>query len=276
MRPAQPPIPQDRAVVPYDYAQQTTTPPNFVLRSGQEAPVYTPPSYPQLPQFGDFQTTADAFRNQETRAGVRSRAQGQQAETAQAAAEAATRQTTRGGQVIEVDPVTGKMTLGAEGTAGMTPNTQVIESTGASLASASKKVAENKLFDFTAEEKIAWGKTKADLAEVAPGFSKLTDKALAEKMMDRAWIQETVTKANEKARMLDDIIARSDNVRLRQDAMVKRGQLNSTIEALEEQFRKARPTKTGAQGPKTRAAQRNALIPEENRIILNNMAPGRK
>ncbi|MGI9141819.1 MAG: hypothetical protein ACR2IJ_01385, partial [Fluviibacter sp.] len=78
-------------LVPYDFGQVTTEAPNFVLRNNQEAPAYMPPAYPQLTQFGDFQSTADAFRNQEARAGVRSRLQGQQAEAAQAAAEAAAR-----------------------------------------------------------------------------------------------------------------------------------------------------------------------------------------
>ena len=70
----------------------------------------------------------------------------------------------------------------------------------------------------------------------------------------------------EKAKMLDDVIARSDNERLRQDAMMKRDILNGTLETLEEQFRKARPVKSGGQGPKTRAFQRNMLRPESDDI----------
>jgi hypothetical protein len=125
---------------------------------------------------------------------------------------------------------------------------------------------EPSLFNLTAEEMIAWNKTKANLAEIMPGMKTLDDKAVAAKMMDREWIQQAVTKGNEKARMLDDIIARSDNERLRQDAMMKREILQGDLELLDEQYRKARPVKTGGQGPKTRAFQRNMLRPEGDEI----------
>ena len=39
---------------------------------------------------------------------------------------------------------------------------------------------------------------------------------------------------------------------------------------LEEQYRKARPVQKGGQGPKTRAAQRNQLAPEQE--IQNALA----
>jgi hypothetical protein len=125
---------------------------------------------------------------------------------------------------------------------------------------------EPSLFNLTAEEMIAWNKAKADLAEVMPGMKTLNDKAIAAKMQDREWIQEAVAKSKEKARMLDDIIARSNNERLRQDAMMKREVLQGNLELLEEQFRKARPVKTGGQGPKTRAFQRNMLRPDDGEI----------
>ena len=89
-------------------------------------------------------------------------------------------------------------------------------------------------------------------------------------MMDREWIQEAVTKAKQKMQMLDEAMARSDNLRLRQDAAIKREQLQGTLETLEEQYRKARPVKRGGQGPKTRAFQRNALTPEQE--IQNALA----
>jgi hypothetical protein len=121
-------------------------------------------------------------------------------------------------------------------------------------------------FNMTAEEKIAWNKAKAELAEIMPGMKTLDDKAVAGRLMDLEWIKQAVIKGNEKARMLDDIIARSDNERLRQDAMMKREILDGNLEMLEEQFRKARPVKTGGQGPKTRAFQRNMLRPEGEEI----------
>jgi hypothetical protein len=125
---------------------------------------------------------------------------------------------------------------------------------------------EPSMFNLTAEEKIAFDKARADLADVVPGMKTLDDKAVAGRLMDLEWIKQAVIKGNEKARMLDDIIARSDNARLRQDAAIKRDQLQGTLDALEEKFRKARPVKTGGQGPKTRAFQRNMLRPEGDEI----------
>jgi hypothetical protein len=173
--------------------------------------------------------------------------------------------------VLDIDPVTGKLVPGAEGTRGMTPDIQIIESTGKSLSGAADLLASGKSPALmSAEQKIAWDKTKVDLAEVVPGMKTLNDKAIAAKMMDREWVQEAITKAQQKAKMLDDIIARADNERLRQDAMMKREQMTSMLETLEEQFRKARPVKTGGQGPKTRAFQRNMLSPEQE--IQNALA----
>jgi len=88
--------------------------------------------------------------------------------------------------------------------------------------------------------------------------------------MDRVWLQETIDKVKQKAQMQADIAARSQDLRLRQAAMMEREKLQSNLEMLEEQFRKARPVKTGGQGPKTRAFQRNMLTPEQE--IQNALA----
>jgi hypothetical protein len=212
----------------------------------------------------------------------------------------------RGGTAFELDPVTGKLVPVDTTLRGATPDIQIIESTGKTLESAIAKMSgqmvpettgtvyktqtispktgaqpytritkkegettfdrQSQAFNMTAEEKIAFNKARVDLAEVVPGMKTLTDKALAGRLMDREWVQQAVTKAKEKAQMLDDIIARSDNERTRQDAMMKREVLQDTLETLEEQFRKARPVKTGGQGPKTRAFQQNMLRPDDGEI----------
>ena len=163
------------------------------------------------------------------------------------------------GSIIEIDPVTGKMTIGAEATGGMTPNTQVIESTGAALQSAAQKVTAGKTFDFTAAEKVAWDKTRADLAEVAKGLDKLDDKAIAAKMMDRKWAQEAFDKAREKAQMFDDLAKRIEGEQAKRDAAIKRDQMLDLMQTLEDNLRAPRPTSGGGQGPKTRnfLAQQN-------------------
>jgi hypothetical protein len=121
-------------------------------------------------------------------------------------------------------------------------------------------------FNMTAEEKIAWNKAKADLAEVMPGMKALDDKAIANKMMDRQWLQEAIDKAKQKAKLQDEIIARSDNDKARRLATIERDRLDGTLETLEEQFRKSRPVQKGGQGPKTRAHQQNMLRPDDNEI----------
>jgi hypothetical protein len=211
------------------------------------------------------------LRTEDARRAAMSRTLGQQAEQQAAAAETAARQPARGGMVLDIDPVTGKLVPGAEGTRGMTPDIQIIESTGKSLSGAADLLASGKSPALmSAEQKIAWDKTKVDLADVVPGMKTLNDKAIAAKMQDRAWVQDAITKAQDKARAFQDIAAKASNERLRQDALMKREQMLDLLENLEEQFAKARPVKTGGQGPKTRAFQRNMLSPEQE--IQNALA----
>lgn len=174
------------------------------------------------------------------------------------------RQPARGGQALDLDPVTGKLVPVDTTLRGATPDIQIIESTGKNLAGAADLLASGKSPALmTAEQRIAWNKTTVDLAEVAPGMKALSDKAIAAKMQDRAWVQDTITKAQQKAKAFEDIAARATTERARQDALMKREQMIDLLETLEEQFRKARPVSTGGQGPKTRAFQRNMLTPEQ-------------
>ena len=134
------------------------------------------------------------------------------------------------------------------------------------------------LFNLTAEEKIAWNKAKADLVELDPGFKTLSDKAIAEKMMDRKWIEDTVQKARDKAAAFEEIAARAKSEQARQEALASRERMLDTLDSLEERLRVGRPAERGGQGPKTRAAQReanpgrtNMLAPETetiNRLIV--------
>lgn len=261
------PIPQNRAVVPFDYSQQAFVPPNFTMVPNQYGPRVGPAPSPIEIQRGlpapSAEGTMGTLRAEDARRAQMSRTLGQQAEAQSAAAEAATRQPARGGQVLDIDPITGKLVAGAEGTRGMTPDIQIIESTGKNLSGAADLLASGKSPALmTAEQKIAWDKTKVDLADVVPGMKTLNDKAIAAKMQDRAWVQNAIVKAQEKARAFQDIAARAQNERMRQDALMKREQMMDLLSTLEEQFSKPRPVKTGGQGPKTRAFQRNMLRPE--------------
>ncbi len=181
------------------------------------------------------------------------------AELAQGFKETAERKPARGEVILDFDPITGRFREASQGIKGATPETfQKLSA----LDDAAKKVTEGKLFDLTATEKVAWDKAKVDFAEVAPGFKSLTDKAIAQKMMDRAWIQDTITKAREKAAMFDDISKRVAGEQAKRDAAIKRDQMLDVLAALEERLSAPRPVSSGIQGPKTRAAKRNALAPD--------------
>jgi hypothetical protein len=278
------PIPQSQAIVPYQAPVEVLGPgegpyrPNFVMQPNQyggrvvpgtpEAPrnmLGYDPNAPIQGQPGVF----DIMRQRERDLSMR---QGMAAEQQAAAAEAAApRQPTRGGQAFDLDPVTGRLVPVDTTLRGATPDIQIIESTGKNLSGAADILSSGKSPALmNAEQRIAWEKTKVDLADVAPGMKTLSDKTLATKLMDRVWLQETIDKVKQKAQMQADIAARSQDLRLRQAAMMEREKLQGSLEMLEEQFRKARPVKTGGQGPKTRAFQRNMLTPEQE--IQNALA----
>jgi hypothetical protein len=252
--------------------QGAASPQNFtVVSPAAPTPTAPAPTNQLLGYSPDAPSAAQAQMNRLRREDVLDYQFRQQAEGQAAAAEAAARQPARGGQTFDLDPVTGKLVPVDTTLRGATPDIQIIESTGKNLAGAADLLASGKSPALmTAEQRIAWEKTKVDLADVAPGMKALSDKALATKMMDRVWLQETIDKVKQKAQMQADIAARSQDLRLRQAAMMEREKLQSNLEMLEEQFRKARPVKTGGQGPKTRAFQRNMLTPEQE--IQNALA----
>ena len=307
------PIPQNRAVVPYEAPVEVLGPgegpyqPNFVIQPNQyggrvvpgtpEAPrnmLGYDPNVPVQGQPGAF----DIMRQRERDLSMR---QGMTAEAQQAAAEAAARQPTRGGVEFVFDSAGNLVPAPVAGAGGVMPSAlesavakmsgQVIEQpsttfktqtispkTGAQpYTRITKREGEptfergvSQAFAMTAEEKIAWNKAKADLAEVMPGMKALDDKAIAAKMMDREWVQQAIVKAEQKAKLQDEILARSTNEKARRLAQIERDKLEGALELLEEQYRKARPVKTGGQGPKTRSFQRNMLAPEQE--IQNALA----
>jgi hypothetical protein len=169
----------------------------------------------------------------------------------QAAREAAGRQVTKGGVVIGEQPIQGQ---------GLPQP--------ASLSEASRKIAAGQMFDMTAPEKVMWDKTRVSLEQAAPELSKLTDKQIANKAMDRQWIAETYTKAREKAAMFDEIAQRAANQQTKFDAGVKRDQMLDLLTTLEDNLRNPRPTSAGGQGPKTREAIRNKLLGGDNQNNL--------
>jgi hypothetical protein len=268
LRPVEPSY-SPNALVPYDYSQSVLTPdqiPNFVLRPSGPGPLTTPGVAPGPAQIGMSQGPVGgqmgALRMEDVRARNLSMRQGAAAEAQQAAAEAAARQPTGMGAVLDFDPITGTYKVGGAGVKGATPEI-FMENLGKSLTTATEKVAAGKLFDLTAAEKVAFDKTKVDLATATPEFKGLTDKALASKMMDRQWVQDTVTKIQDKAKAFQEIADQAKNAQMKRDAVIKRDQMLDLLTGLEENLRQGRPVSGTGQGPKTRAARANQLSPRE-------------
>ena len=280
------PIPQNQAVVPFDprnalvdpteivgYTQdgspitaaQAFSRPNFTMpRPGPEVRTGVQPSAPQLPA-PSAEGTINALRAEDARRAGVSRSLGQQAEANQAAAEAAARRPATGEVILDIDPITGRMREASQGIKGATPETFLNLS---SLDQAAKKVTAGKLFDLTADEKVAWDKTTVDIKDLGTGYNKLSDKAIAGKIMDRKWVAEAYSKAREKAAMFDDIAQRAANEQTRRDAAIKRDQMLDLLSTLEDNLRAPRPTSAGGQGPKTREAIRNRLLGGDNQNNL--------
>ena len=287
--PKQPPA---NALVPYVAPQNVLTPeagafvmggaqPQVLRRTAEGAFVPpAPPGGPQQapsarfvgPQAGppalpapSAEATMGTLRAEDVRRAGVSRAIGQEAEARQAAAEAAARRPAAREVMLEIDPVSGRLREASQGIKGATPET--FSDYGSSLASAATKVTEGKKFDLTAAEKVAWERTKVDLAEVLPGMKALTDKAIAEKMMDRQWVADAVRKAREKADGFAKIEAAAKDAQARRQAAANKERMLDLLEALEEKFRAPRPEVSMAQGPKTRAAKTAA-----NPVRVNNLA----
>ena len=190
------------------------------------------------------------------------------AEAAAAAAQGGPRQSAAGGMLYELDPFTGKLRPVDQGVKGATPETFV--NYGSALESAVGKVMRGERPTMTAEEMIAWNKTRVDLAAADPGYAKLSDKAITEKMMDRQWIADTIKKAREKVKAYEEIAARDKDAQARRDAAAERDKLNDLLETLESKYAQPRAgLQPKFQGPKTREARRNALAPQSE----NQLAP---
>lgn len=263
------PIPQNRAVVPYEAPVEVLGPgqgpyqPNFVMRPGGYGPLTTPGVAPGPAQLGMSQGPVGgqmgALRMEDARLRDLSMRQGAASEAQQAAAASASRQPTGRGSVLEFDPITGTYKVGGEGVKGATPEV-FMANTGQSLSAAAEKVSAGKLFDMTAAEKVAWNKTKIDFAEAAPELKGLSDKAVAAKMMDRKWVDGTIVKLRDKAAAFDEISKRASNAQAARDAAIKREQMLDVLADLEDSLRPARPVSSGIQGSKTREFNRNRMI----------------
>lgn len=275
------PIPNSQALVPYQAPVEVLMPgegpyqPNFVMQPNQYGPRVTTPGFApgpaQLPA-PSAQGTMGTLRAEDIRRGQMSRTLGQQAEAQQAAAEAAARRPTSGAVELQINPLTGVPEI-ARGLRGATPET--FSNFGSSLQTAADKVTAGKRFDLTATEKVAWDRTRVDLSEVAPGFKALSDKAVAEKMLDRVWVAETAAKAREKADAFARMAERARDTQARNAAQANRERMLDLAEQMEETLRAPRPdVSSKQQGPKTRAAFREGLFSSPPTAPMQGPSPG--
>lgn len=263
--------------MPRDYRPPVTLPPtpeapNFVMQGRPYVPQEPVPNKmlgynPNVPSTAEVQM--NRLRAEDRMGQEFIRRQIMAEETQQAAAEAAARRPTSGEVILEFDPVTGRLREASQGVKGATPET--FQNFGASLASAADKATAGRAFDMTAAEKVAWNKTKVDLAEVMPGMKALDDKAIAAKMMDRDWAAQAVVKAREQAAAFEQIAARAKDERARQAALANRERMLDLAEQMDETLRAPRPVSSGGQGPKTRAHQRNKLNMLSDQDVLNKL-----
>lgn len=275
--------------------------PNWVFGGEQPTPQFNPAAARNLLAAPSPEGTINALRAEDARRAAVSRAMGQEAEAAQAAAEAAApRAPTRGGVELQFNPHTGRLEE-VTAAAARLPEMSSLESavqklsgqmvggtetqfsrisTGKPGAQGEPKfyvrgktteipaTREPQAFALTATEKIAWDRAKANLAEIAPGFKALTDKAIAEKMMDRDWVEQAIQKARDQAKAFDEIATRAKNAQARAKAQADRERMMDVADELEDTLRVVKRPKVG-QGPQTRAAQRNQLAGEaENKNFL--------
>jgi hypothetical protein len=260
------PIPQNRAVVPYEAPVEVLGPgegpyqPNFVF--GRPEAQVTPSAPNMMNALPAPTSPLNALRAEDVRRAQMSRALGQQAEAQQAAAEAAARRPTSGAVELQINPLTGVPEI-ATGIKGATP--AIIEGANKAAITAAEKMSSGRAFDMTAAEKIQWGKSVLEGMTTAQGesvFGKLTPQQITTKMADRAFAENAVAKARQQAQAFEDIAARASTERQRQAALIKREQMLDLAEQLQDTLG-SRPVSRGGQGPKTRNFQRNRLAPEQ-------------
>jgi len=179
--------------------------------------------------------------------------------------QSAERKPTSGGQLYDLDPVTGKLVPVDKGLKGATPDTVV--NTGNDLASAAEKVASGRQFAMTADEKIAWNKTKVNFQQAAPELKGLSDEAIAAKMVDRQWVSDTIKTARQAVedkaaaeyasfakQAADKYASRQQQARAiadyKESSTIQR--MRDSLANLEELEPQARPEPKSGQGPKTR------------------------
>lgn len=138
------------------------------------------------------------------------------------------------------------------------------------------KVAAGQNFALSAEERIIWEKTKAAVEQVTDHTEPLSEKQIAQKMMDRTWVEEAVTKARQMDQMYAEIMKRTTDRISMMKAEKAREQLGETLDTLEQHLKETgkKVEEFTGFGPKTYKAKQleNApkiKVPRGQRGALN-------
>jgi len=308
LRPAEP---GQSNIVPFDPRNAVMPPetpgPNFIFgRPDADVRANIPQGPAQLPSPSP-QSTLESLRNEDIRAGRMSRMAGQAQEQAAMAAEAAAPRASAGAGIqFDLDPITGRLQPTSRGLPGasldvveyanknltsaaqklsgtydstlfQTVNTGRVDATGAPIMETirvqkelgGKRQAQG--FQLTAAEKVAFDRTKIDLAIIDPKFKSLSDKEIAAKMFERSSVEDLIQKAKDQAIGFEEIARRSNDQKLIFDANANRQRMLDLAEDLEANLsapRAKEAAKVKGQGPKTREAITNRLRGGDN---VNNL-----
>jgi hypothetical protein len=184
-------------------------------------------------------------------------------------AEANARAPTGAGIQFDLDPITGRLQPTSRGLPGA--SLDVVEYANKNLTSAAQKLSRSQAFELTAAEKVAFDRTKIDLAIIDPKFKSLSDKEIAAKMFERSSVEDLIQKAKDQAIGFEEIARRSNDQKLIFDANANRQRMLDLAEDLEANLsapRAKEAAKVKGQGPKTREAITNRLRGGDN---VNNL-----
>ena len=271
LRPAEP---GQSNIVPFDPRNAVMPPetpgPNFIFgRPDADVRANIPQGPAQLPSPSP-QSTLESLRNEDIRAGQMSRMAGQAQEQAAMAAEAAAPRASSGAGIqYDFDPITGRLQPTSRGLPGA--SLDVVEYANKNLTSAAQKLSRSQAFELTAAEKVAFDRTKIDLAIIDPKFKSLSDKQIAAKMFERSSVEDLIQKAKDQAIGFEEIARRSNDQKLIFDANANRQRMLDLAEDLEANLNAPRAkeaAKVKGQGPKTREAITNRLRGGDN---VNNL-----
>ena len=284
LRPAELNMDRTNALVPYDYLQSTFKEneiPNWQFGRSDVNPKITPTGVNiAQPQIGMSKEKVGgqmgALRAEDVRLYQQQAIAEANAQTAAEIQAATTRKTARGEIQFDLDPITGKLVPTSSTLKGATPNINVIESTGHSLKNAANKVASGKLFDMSSEERIAWNKTKVDFADADPQLKGMNDKQIANKIMDRQWVDATVKKLKEQDAAFAEMYKKAEKTKASIESAKQRELLIEKLEELQDQFSKPRKVELGGQGPKTRAAKASNELYNQRVNNINSLTGNNK